>query len=63
MSLYHYVTDNPGAKTVIVRRGTKRVENVSEYSKVAISIMVFEWWFVNVFIQQLRHHIMSLLSS
>ena len=33
------VTDNPGAKTVIVRRGTKRVENVSEYSKVAISIV------------------------
>ncbi|XP_031359072.1 uncharacterized protein LOC116182671 [Photinus pyralis] len=33
------VTDDPGAKKVVVLRGTKRVERVMEHSKVAISLM------------------------
>lgn len=34
------LTDDPGAKLVVVRRGTKRVENVCDHSKVAISLLV-----------------------
>lgn len=33
------LTDDPGSKPVVVRRGTKRVENVCEHSKVAISLL------------------------
>ena len=33
------LTDDPGAKKVVVLRGTKRVERVMEHSKVAISLM------------------------
>lgn len=33
------ITDNPGAKIVLVRRGTKRVENCRDHSLVSISLM------------------------
>lgn len=43
-NLYNYdetnVTDDPGAKKVIVPRNTKRVERVQEHSRATISIMV-----------------------
>ncbi|KAJ8956463.1 hypothetical protein NQ318_010777 [Aromia moschata] len=44
INLYNYdetnVTDDPGAKKVIVPRNTKRVERVQEHSRASISIMV-----------------------
>ncbi|KAJ8940498.1 hypothetical protein NQ318_004437 [Aromia moschata] len=44
INLYNYdetnVTDDPGTKTVIVPRNTKRVERVQEHSRASISIMV-----------------------
>lgn len=34
------VQDGPGARKVVVPRGTKRVERVQQHSKVSVSIMV-----------------------
>lgn len=43
-NFYNYdetnITDNPGARKVIVPRNTKRVERVQEHSRTSISIMV-----------------------
>ena len=33
------ITDNPGAKVILTRRGTRRIENTRDHSKVAISLM------------------------
>lgn len=33
------ITDDPGAKVILTRRGTKRVENIKDHSRVAISLM------------------------
>ena len=42
-SLFNYdetnVTDDPGVKNVIVRRGIRRVERKPEHSKQSISVM------------------------
>ena len=42
-NIYNYnetnITDNPGAKKVLVRRGRRRVERKAEHSKQAISMM------------------------
>lgn len=42
--VYNYdetnVTDEPGAKKVVVPRGMKRVERVQEHSKMTVSLMV-----------------------
>lgn len=42
--VYNYdetnITDDPGAKKVLVPRGTKRVERVQEHSRTSISIMI-----------------------
>ena len=34
------ITDNPGAKVILTRRGTRRIENIKDHSKIAISLMV-----------------------
>ncbi|KAK9719799.1 hypothetical protein QE152_g22434 [Popillia japonica] len=34
------ITDDPGAKIVLVSRGTKRVERVQEHSRTSVSVMV-----------------------
>lgn len=43
-NVYNYdetnITDDPGAKKVLVPRGTKRVERVQEHSRTSISVMV-----------------------
>ena len=34
------VTDDPGAKKVLVQRGARRIERVQEHSKMVVSLMV-----------------------
>lgn len=42
--IYNYdesnITDDPGAKKVLVPRGTKRVERVQEHSRTSVSLMI-----------------------